>query len=117
MVNRFQIIAVASLIMCLAPLTLAAEAEKVDPEATEMVAELIGAPVFSTDGMEVGEVADIKFDEKLQPHSLHILTAAVLGLGTRTVEVPEDAFIAVRGAVSLRVPSDSVEAFAEVKKR
>jgi len=47
--------------------------------------------------------------------SLHIATAASLGLGTRTVEVPQDAFIALRGAVALRVPVEAVEALEEVK--
>jgi sporulation protein YlmC with PRC-barrel domain len=113
MLKSFRMIAIASLFMWADPLAVCAKAEKVDPEATEMAAELVGAPVFSTDGVEVGEVADIKFDEKLQPHSLRILTAAVLGLGTRIVEVPKDAFIALRGAVALRVPAEAMEAFPE----
>jgi hypothetical protein len=34
-----------------------------------MTAELIGAPVFAKDGVEVGAVADIALDEGLQPFS------------------------------------------------
>jgi sporulation protein YlmC with PRC-barrel domain len=92
-----------------------AQSDKVDVEAQEMVAELIiGAPVLATDGLEVGEVADIKFDEKLQPHSLRIKTANMLGLGVRTLHVPQDAFIALRGAIALRVPSEAVPSFEEI---
>jgi hypothetical protein len=51
-----------------APTTIRAEAPgKVDMEAAEMAAELIGAPVFCTDGSEVGEVADILFNEENEP--------------------------------------------------
>src|ERR1044072_1364096 len=81
-----------------------AQSDEVDTEAQHMVAELMGAPVLATDGLEVGEVSDIKFDEKLQPHSLRIRTAAMLGLGVRTLQVPQGTFIAVRGAIALRVP-------------
>jgi sporulation protein YlmC with PRC-barrel domain len=114
--SRLGVIVITGLFLCLAQLALAAEPEKVNPEAAEMTAELIGAPVFSSDGMDVGEVADIKFDDKLQPHSLHITTAATLGLGIRTVEVPQDAFMALRGAVALRMPAEAVQALPEVAK-
>jgi len=40
---------------------------RVDLEAAEMTAELIGSPVYAKDGVEVGTVADIAFDEELQP--------------------------------------------------
>jgi hypothetical protein len=36
---------------------------KIDLEAAEMAAEFIGAPVFARDGAQVGEVADIAFDD------------------------------------------------------
>jgi sporulation protein YlmC with PRC-barrel domain len=81
-----------------------------------MAAELVGAPIFSSDGIEVGEVAGIVFDEKLAPNSLHMITAAHLGLGTRTLEVPQDAFIALGGAVALRVPAEAAPTFPEVTK-
>jgi hypothetical protein len=42
---------------------------RVDLEAADMTAELIGAPVFAKDGVEVGAVADIALDEGLQPFS------------------------------------------------
>ena len=76
------------LMLSVAPLAHA-EPGKVDTEAAEMVAELIGAPVFSKDGTEVGEVADISFDDELQPDKLRMTTGAMLGLGTRIVQSSE----------------------------
>jgi sporulation protein YlmC with PRC-barrel domain len=93
-----------------------AEPDRVDPEAAEMVAELLGAPVFAKDGIEVGEVEHVTFDEELQPKSLRITTGAILGIGSRTLRVPKDAFMPVRGAVFLRVPASDVQSFPEVAK-
>jgi sporulation protein YlmC with PRC-barrel domain len=92
----------------------AEEPGKVDLEAAEMVAELIGAPVLAKDGTEVGQVADISFDNKLQPQRLRMTTAATLGFGIRTLEIPKGAFTPVRGAVILHVPAEAVSAFSEL---
>ena len=94
--------------------TAAGHAGKVDFEATEMAAELIGSPVYAKDGVEVGTVADIAFDEELQPHRLCMTTGKDLGLGIRTLDVPKGAFMLVRGAVILRVPAEAVSAFSEL---
>jgi sporulation protein YlmC with PRC-barrel domain len=87
---------------------------KVDLEAAEMAAELIGGPVYANDGVEVGTVADIAFDEELQPRRLRMTTGKVLGLGTRTLDVPKGAFMLVRGAAILHVPAEAVSAFSEL---
>ena len=92
----------------------AAEPAKADLEAAQMVAELIGAPVFAKDGTEVGEVADISFDNKLQPQRLRMTTAATLGLGSRMLEIPKGAFMPVRGAIILHVPAEAVSASSEL---
>jgi len=86
---------------------------KVDLEAAEMTAELIGAPVYAKDGVEVGTVADIAFDEELQPQRLRMTTDKALGFGTRILDVPKGAFMPVRGAVILHVPAEAVSAFSE----
>jgi sporulation protein YlmC with PRC-barrel domain len=84
------------------------EPGKIDLEAAEIVAELIGGPVLAIDGTEVGRVADVSLDEDGQPARLRITTAARLGLGARVVEVPPGAFTAMRGAVVLDMPADAV---------
>lgn len=96
------------------PVARAEDPGKVDLEALEMVSELIGAPVFSKDGTEVGQVADIAFDDKLQPQRLRMTTGRHLGLGARTLEIPKGSFMPVRGAVILDVPAEAVAAFAEL---
>jgi sporulation protein YlmC with PRC-barrel domain len=106
--------ALTVLLMGAVPVARAEDPGKVDLEALEMVSELIGAPVFSKDGTEVGQVADIAFDDKLQPQRLRMTTGRHLGLGARTLEIPKGSFMPVRGAVILDVPAEAVAAFAEL---
>ena len=107
-------------IICLVALflgTAAGHAEptgKVDLEAAEMTADLIGAPVYAKDGVEVGTVADIALDEELQPQRMRMITDKALGFGTRILDVPKGAFMPVRGAVILHVPAEAVSAFSEL---
>jgi sporulation protein YlmC with PRC-barrel domain len=99
------------------PTTIRAEAPgKIDTEAAEMTANLIGAPVFSTDGSEVGEVADIFFNEENEPTGLKMKAAAHLGLGTRIINVPKGAFVVLRGAVVLEMPADAVQALPDLSE-
>jgi PRC-barrel domain len=86
---------------------------KVDLEAAEMTSALIGAPVYAEDGIEVGTVADIVFDEELQPRRMRMTTDKALGFGTRILDVPKGAFMPVQGAVMLQVPAEAVSTFAE----
>ena len=87
---------------------------KVDLEAAEATAELLGAPVFASDGTEVGEVADLLVDEEGQITRLRMKTAALLGIGTRTIELPGGAFIVLRGAVVLELPAEAVQSLPEL---
>jgi hypothetical protein len=82
---------------------------KVDLETAELVAELIGAPVYAADGPQVGEVTDIAIDSAGQPDKLRFATAAALGLGPRMVEVPQGGFMLLRGAVVLDMPAEVVQ--------
>jgi sporulation protein YlmC with PRC-barrel domain len=79
----------------------------------EIVRELIGAPVFTTDGQEVGTVADIALDEDKQFDALLMNTSRSLGFGERTVRVPGGAFIALRGAIVLDLPAQSMDVLVE----
>jgi hypothetical protein len=89
---------------------------QIDMGAAEMTANLIGAPVFSTDGSAVGEVADIFFNEENEPTGLKMRAAAHLGLGTRIINVPKGAFIVLRGAVVLEIPAGAVRALPELSE-
>jgi hypothetical protein len=69
------------------------EPGKLDLEASELAAEIIGAPVSDPRGAEIGEVADVSFDEDGQPDRLRVRISALLGFGERTVEVPRGAYM------------------------
>jgi hypothetical protein len=99
------------------PTAMWAEAPgKIDMEAAEMTADLIGAPVLATDGSEVGEVSDIFFNEANEPTGLKMKTAARLGLGARIIKVPKGAFVVLRGAVVLEIPADAVQTLPELSE-
>ena len=91
------------------------DAGKIDLEAADLAAELVGRPVFAVDGPEVGTVVDLQLDESGLPQKLRMTTAHQLGLGQRTLEVPSDAFITLRGAVVLDVPADEVAFLPEAQ--
>jgi sporulation protein YlmC with PRC-barrel domain len=81
--------------------------------AAEMLAELVGAPVYAVDGEVVGTVEDILFDDEWQPALLLMRTAAQLGFGSRIVEIPQDMFTTLRGALVLEMPATAVGALRE----
>src|SRR5437667_11462519 len=92
-------------LMSFAPLARAEDPGKVDMEVAELAAELIGAPVLARDGEQVGNVADLSFDDEGQPLALRIKTSLHLGIGTRTIQVPKGTFIVLRGTVVLEIPA------------
>jgi hypothetical protein len=77
---------------------------KLELEAAELAADLLGAPVHAGDGSIIGEVADVSFGEEVHPLRVRITMAAVMGLGARTVELPKDSFTVLRGAVVVHLP-------------
>jgi hypothetical protein len=79
-------------------------------EAAELAAELIGGPVFSADGIEVGELVDLSMTDDGRVSVIRIMTAARLGLGSRVVEIPDGTFMTLRGAVVLDFPAECIEA-------
>ena len=87
---------------------------KIDLEATELAAEIIGAPVSDPMGREIGEVADVSFDEDGQPDRLRVRISAPLGFGQRTVEVSRGTYILLRGRVILELSADDLRALPEV---
>jgi hypothetical protein len=71
---------------------------------------LVGGPVFSADGIEVGELVDLSMTNDGRVNAIRITTAAMLRLGSRVVEVPDGTFMILRGAVVLDLPAESIEA-------
>jgi hypothetical protein len=86
----------------------------VGDEASGDVPWIIGpGPSFASDGPEVGEVADLLVDEEGQITQLRMKTGALLGIGTRTIQIPDGAFIVLRGAVVLEMPTESIVSMPE----
>jgi len=79
--------------------------------------ELIGAPVYAADGVLVGEVADISYDEDDQPRRVRMTSSTSLGLGTRTLEIPAGLFTVLRGAVVIDLPAEAVSALPELAEQ
>jgi sporulation protein YlmC with PRC-barrel domain len=77
----------------------------------EIIRELVGAPVYSADGQEVGSVGGIALDADQQFDTLLLQTSRHLGFGERTMQVPGSAFVALRGAVILKLSAEGLEEF------
>ena len=113
MLSQITAVLIAALVSAVLP--CAAEMPgKVDVEATELAAEFIGAPVFARDGEQVGNVADLSFDDEGQPLALRMRISLHLGLGTRTIQVSNGAFFVLRGFVMLEIPTGAVQSVAEI---
>jgi hypothetical protein len=69
-------------------------------EAASPHKELIGAPVYAADDVEVGRVADVSTTGN-QIDALRVSTGARLGFGERIVVIPQPAFMIRRGRVLL----------------
>ena len=70
---------------------------------------LIGAPIYSSDGAEVGTITDINLDEAGRLRAVRVEAGARLGFGTRNVQIPGRAVTIVRGVAVLEVPKEAVE--------
>jgi hypothetical protein len=86
---------------------------KFDLEAAELAMELIGRPVYASDGEVVGTVTDLALDESGRPKAMRMETARQLGFGTRIVQIPGGWFMTLRGAVVLDIPADGVDFLPE----
>jgi sporulation protein YlmC with PRC-barrel domain len=79
----------------------------------QIVRELIGKPVYSMDGKQVGTVADIALGHDKELETLMMNTDRSLGFGERTVKVPGSVFIALRGSIVLDLPAASMDVLIE----
>jgi sporulation protein YlmC with PRC-barrel domain len=63
--------------------------------------QIIGLPVFSADGMKIGQVINVTLSTDREVEQIRIVTGSPLGFGERTVAIPEQAFIIGGGRVML----------------
>jgi hypothetical protein len=104
---------VSRILGCLLALTLMATSEapaqSLNPRlGEEDASELIGGPVLSADGEEVGEVAAVTLEPDGEVSEIRIATGALLGLGEVTVVLPQGSYITLRGALVLRLSAAQV---------
>ena len=92
----------------------ACRAQTAATDDTAIHTEMLGAPVFAADGLLIGQVADISYDEEDQPHRIRMTSASVLGLGMRMLEIPAGLFTVLRGAVVVDLPAEAVQALPEL---
>jgi sporulation protein YlmC with PRC-barrel domain len=85
-----------------------------DHDAAGIHTEMLGAPVYAADGVLIGQVNDIAYDEEDQPKRIRMTSASVLGIGTRTLEIPAGLFTVVRGAVVVDLPAEAVQTLPEL---
>jgi PRC-barrel domain len=90
--------------MMLAPANRAFAVKASDPTR----ADLLGSPVFASDGAQVGEVADIATASDGTVTAVKFKTGRRLGFGERSVLVQKGMFIVLRGAVVLDFPAEAV---------
>ncbi len=91
-------------LLVLLPVRLAGEVES---EGGETVSLLIGAPVFSADGLEIGVVSDVATDDAGAPERIRFTAAGTLGTAS-ALELPLEAFSLLRGAVVIDLPAEAI---------
>jgi hypothetical protein len=70
--------------------------------------ELIGAPAYSIDGTQIGEVDALEFDADDEIEEMRVTRAQSLGLGGQTVTIPRGGFITLRGAVVIELTTPEI---------
>jgi hypothetical protein len=72
--------------------------------------------MVSSDGAEVGTIADVRLDEGGGLSAVRVDAGARLGFGTKQVEIPGRAVTIVRGAAVLALPKEAVEMLPSISR-
>lgn len=74
-------------------------------------AQIVGLPVFSADGMKIGQVVDVTLSTDRQIEQIRIVTGSPLGLCERTLAIPQQAFMLGADRIMLaNLSADDVQA-------
>jgi hypothetical protein len=83
-------------------------AHAVTPE--QIAREIMGAPVYASDGHEVGQVVDVSMSGDGEVDAVRVRAGAFfLGLGEHVFTLSRGNFTVLRGAVILDLPAEAVE--------
>jgi PRC-barrel domain len=110
----FKVLLLAGSVLTASPCVAQQSDDNASVETQELTLEIIGARVSDFQGAEIGEVADICFDEEGQPDRLRVRASASLGFGERTVEISRGAYMLLRGHVVLDISADDIRTLPDV---
>ena len=79
-------------------------------------AELIGRAVQSTEGIEVGKVASVTMNSEGEVTEIRITVERWLGMGEKTVILPRDSYIALRGTIVVKLPLEDIRQLSSVEE-
>jgi len=78
-------------------------------DATDDGSSFVGLPVYSADGLEVGQVVGETKGLDGLPATIRVAVAETLGLGERIIAVAEDGYVGLRGAVTLEARAEELD--------
>jgi sporulation protein YlmC with PRC-barrel domain len=117
-VTRQAIYAAAgAAIVAFAPLLQTQASGNPSHQTITISAELRGAPVFASDGPEVGRVIEVLIDSEGQHQKLQMTIGSELGFGPRTIEMSGGGFTLLRGAVVIDFTAAALKKLPEVSRR
>jgi sporulation protein YlmC with PRC-barrel domain len=76
----------------------------------EVAQEVMGAPVYASDGLQVGEVVDLSMSSEGDIDAVRFKAGALLGFGEHVFTLSSGNFTVLRGAVTLDLPAEAIEA-------
>jgi Golgi apparatus protein 1 len=79
-------------------------------EGSQQQPTLAGLPIYSSDGMKVGEVIRVKTGLDGRPQMIQAEIGSLLGLGTSMVLISPDEFESRVDGIQLRIPAEQVRA-------
>ena len=71
-------------------------------------AELVGGAVQSAEGIEVGEVTAVTLNSNGEVAEIRMTTERSLGMGGKTIILPNGRFLVLRGTVVLQLPLENI---------
>jgi hypothetical protein len=117
---RFLRFAAVALAVVSATAGFTAQAQQQDMAAEQFqnaqIANLIGLPVWSSDGKEIGLVISASSGADGKVDSIYIAVGSFLGLGERNVEVAAEMFEDLGDRLQLSITAQEAEALPDAKQ-
>ena len=81
----------------------------------DQVTEIIGLPVFTSDGKRIGAVGKVEPASDGKVAAIHVRTGGFLGFGTKLVVIPAEQFEQAGETVKLALTADEVDKLPEAE--